>query len=231
MIFYINLNIWKFYYKNNWNFLSFKQSLIKQNFQFLIPLFLKTIDRTWNETKSKKDSKRKKIVRKSKDPLQPRLKSRNQRHVASRLVWSVAEDVAMIVLTTTKAKAVKRKREREKRKEEEKKHGPFSRQLLWKWTACVRKRTVTYPRGDARVNPYISPVTLLGMRLSKVAAKVQRKRKEAAVSLFVGGWSSPQRRRCRATSHLWVSGWRTLWNLRRERDLCLVNQPTAIYKI
>ena len=158
MIFYINLNIWKFYYKNNWNFLSFKQSLIKQNFQFLIPLFLKTIDRTWNETKSKKDSKRKKIVRKSKDPLQPRLKNHETRDTSRHVSCEVWRKMWPWSFLRRQRRRRWKEREREKKEKKRKKntdHSPVNfyengRPVFasepWRIREATRALTHTSPR-------------------------------------------------------------------------------------
>lgn len=185
MIFYINLNIWKFYYKNNWNFLSFKQLLIKQNFSFLY--FSRQLTELETKRNRRKIQKGRKLSEKARIHCNLAWNHETRdtsRHVSCE-VWRKMWPWSFL---RRQRRRWWKEREREKRKEEEKKHGPFSRQLLWKWTACVRKRTVTYPRGDARVNPCISPVTLLGMRLSKVAAKVRTKKKKGGGCLSFRRW-------------------------------------------
>lgn len=100
----------------------------------------------------------------------------------------------MIVLTTTKAKAMKRKRERKKRKEEKKNtdHSPVNfyengRPVFasepWRIREATRALTHASPRWH---------FWECGCQKSPQKYE-QRRRKEAAVSLFVGGWSSPLR--------------------------------------
>lgn len=90
---------------------------------------------------------------------------------------------------------------------------------------------MTYPRGDARVNPCISPVTLLGMRLSKVAAKVGTKKKKGDACLSFRRWlllPSEEALSYHVTFEFPVD---EPFETCDERDLHLVNQPTAINKM